>query len=133
MKKELSQERKDEIKRIEMVYYHIKRRTKLNFDWEKEDFVKWYLKKNTKCFYCKTSLDKLHKFYELTKNQNKRIKRGNNLEVDRKEDKSYSKENCVLACYWCNNAKTDVFNEKEAKEMGKVIKKIIEKRVGSIK
>ena len=40
--------------------------------------------------------------------------RGVWLEIDRKEPKGkYSKNNCVLSCYFCNNDKSDVFNEKE--------------------
>ena len=132
MKKELTKKEK-EMKRIERVYDNIKRRTDYSLNWNKKDFVEWYLKKNTKCFYCNTSLDNLHKFYKLTKDQNKRSKqRGNNLEVDRIKDESYSKKNCVLACYWCNNAKTDVFNKKETLEIGKIIGKIIKKRLRMI-
>ena len=34
------------------------------------------------------------------------------LEVDRINpyDKFYHKENCVLACYFCNNDKSDIFS-----------------------
>ena len=41
-------------------------------------------------------------------------RRGKRLEVDRIESKeSYSPGNCVLACYPCNNAKSDVFSYHE--------------------
>jgi len=33
----------------------------------------------------------------------------------------YNDTNCVFACYWCNNAKTDAFTEKEFKPIGDVI------------
>lgn len=43
--------------------------------------------------------------------------RGYLMEVDRiKPNYEYSKENCVLACYWCNNAKTDEFSLDEFSE-----------------
>ncbi len=32
--------------------------------------------------------------------------------------------NVVLACYWCNNAKTDTFTYEEFKEVGKVFANI---------
>ena len=41
----------------------------------------------------------------------------------------YNADNCVLACYWCNNAKTDAFTDKEFKpigiEIGKKIREIL--------
>ena len=40
--------------------------------------------------------------------------RGFTMEIDRiKPNYEYSKDNVVLACYWCNNAKTDEFSEPE--------------------
>jgi len=49
-------------------------------------------------------------------------RRGQNLEVDRIESKElYSPDNCVLACYPCNNAKSDVFSYQEFLEIGKII------------
>ncbi|MBA7469576.1 hypothetical protein ES707_04848 [subsurface metagenome] len=52
-------------------------------------------------------------------------RRGFNLEVDRKDAKGlYSPENCVLACYPCNNVKSDVFSYDEFLEIGKVISKV---------
>ena len=37
----------------------------------------------------------------------------------------YNPDNCVLACYWCNNAKTDAFTDKEFKPIGDIIGKTI--------
>jgi len=52
-------------------------------------------------------------------------RRGISLEVDRKDGKKeYSPGNCVLACYPCNNAKSDVFSYNEFLEIGKVISKV---------
>jgi hypothetical protein len=38
-------------------------------------------------------------------------------------------ENLTLACYWCNNGKTDTFTFDEAIEIGKSIQSIWEKRL----
>ena len=36
------------------------------------------------------------------------------MEIDRiKANHEYLKDNVVLACYWCNNAKSDEFSEPE--------------------
>ena len=51
--------------------------------------------------------------------------RGKKLEVDRRDNKkSYTLENCVLACSICNNAKSDKFTGDEFKKVGKSIKRI---------
>lgn len=51
-------------------------------------------------------------------------RRGFNLEVDRKYAKGiYSPDNCVLACYPCNNAKSDVFSYEEFVVIGEAIGK----------
>jgi len=34
-----------------------------------------------------------------------------------------------MACYWCNNAKTDEFDGDEFKEIGEAIKKVWKKRL----
>lgn len=52
------------------------------------------------------------------------------LEIDRKNSKKpsqegYERRNCALACYPCNNAKSNVFSEREFKEIGKTIAKVI--------
>jgi hypothetical protein len=60
----------------------------------------------------------------------KKSQRGYSFEIDRKNsNKEYSKENCVLSCYWCNNAKTDEFTYEEFKEIGKSIEKIWKNRL----
>ena len=56
-------------------------------------------------------------------------RRGINLEVDRIEPKElYSPKNCILACYPCNNAKSDVFSFEEFKEIGKIIQEKSDRR-----
>jgi hypothetical protein len=40
------------------------------------------------------------------------------IEIHRKNsNKEYTKDNCVISCYWCNNAKTDGFTYEEVGEV----------------
>lgn len=86
------------------------------------------LKEVKHCHYCKTSKEELTKLAEGNKIF-KKNERGFKLELDRKEpNKEYSTENCVMACYWCNNAKTDEFSEEEFMLIGKAIRTVWVKR-----
>lgn len=68
------------------------------------------------CHYCKISDHEVGQLRDRRKIYTKRP-RGYFMEVDRIEpNKEYSKENCVLACYWCNNAKSDEFSLSEFSE-----------------
>lgn len=59
--------------------------------------------------------------------------RGWCLEIDRKDSNlEYKKENCVMACYWCNNAKTDEFTFDEFLNVGAEIRKIWDKRLKKV-
>lgn len=83
-----------------------------------------------KCVYCGITIPLVT---ELA-NQQKLFKknyRGWSLEIDRIDSNlEYTPDNCVMACYWCNNAKTDEFTHEEFKEIGKTIRVIWEKRLG---
>ena len=92
----------------------------LNF----EDFYQWHSKQEKKCHYCSLKEEESQKIVMLSILKSNRFPlngkitqgraRGVWLEIDRKEPKGkYSKNNCVLSCYFCNNDKSDVFNEKE--------------------
>jgi 5-methylcytosine-specific restriction endonuclease McrA len=68
---------------------------------------------NRECHYCKIT----DKDIELLRKQ-RRIKtkqlRGYCMELDRiNSNREYRPENVVLACYWCNNAKSDEFTSSE--------------------
>jgi len=81
------------------------------------------------CYYCGITIEKLEKLADKKKLFNK-TNRGWTLEIDRlKPNLEYSKDNCVMACYWCNNAKTDEFSDDEFKTIGLEIAKIWEKRL----
>jgi len=87
------------------------------------------LLKEKKCAYCDISIDEVK---QLAEKQQlfKKNERGWALEIDRKNSNyEYSKSNCVMACYWCNNAKTDEFTCDEFKLIGISIGKIWEERL----
>ncbi len=68
------------------------------------------------CQYCGISENDIAQLKTDKKIDTKRL-RGSSLEFDRKEAyREYEFSNIVLACYWCNNAKTDEFSYKEFKE-----------------
>jgi hypothetical protein len=107
----------------------IYRRIKLNCcdDWRTDasNFYKWYLSQSEKqkgsCIYCYLPGNTTEAYGK----QFRGGRRGKRLEVDRIESKEpYSPANCVLACYPCNNAKSDVFSYKEFIEIGKAIRRV---------
>jgi len=119
--KEIDTEYKDELielKRIRQLY-HNKKGLK-NFDFLNFNaFYRWYLaqlkEQQGYCYYCKTDEGLIAEFIDKKKEFIKRPNRGKHLEVERRDAKSniYNAENCVLACYFCNNDKSDILNEEE--------------------
>lgn len=93
-------------------------------------YIQNFIKQDGCCKYCKVPQKFIRDIYsrqngwrEGKKTQdNKKGTRGWSLEIDRKKPKNkYSEENCVLACYPCNNAKSDVFTAEEFIIIGAVI------------
>lgn len=89
-----------------------------------KSFYEWYenqeKKQKGQCYYCQLPGDTNDKYGRHFRYG----RRGLHLEVDRKEyDQSYSPRNCVLACYPCNNAKSDVFSHEEFLVIGLTIGK----------
>jgi hypothetical protein len=96
------------------------------------NLFQWYDTTTKICYYCSLPENVLEELHYQTGHINKRFpQRGKSLEIDRKQaDLPYSNiQNLVLACYWCNNAKTDTFTELEFQQLGQVIKRIWEKRL----
>lgn len=83
----------------------------------KENFVTWYVENyyekegETSCLYCGVTEKECANFFETYKT--KRDTRGLHLEIERKNSITnlYEKDNCGLACYVCNNAKSDFISE----------------------
>ena len=100
--------------------------------WRKDSgsFYEWYEKQASEqgelCWYCHLpGCTSVHYGSPFRKG-----KRGLHLEVDRmNNDKGYSPNNCVLACYPCNNAKSDVFTYDEFVMIGKAIGKAKKRRI----
>ncbi len=93
-----------------------------------KDFAKLLEEKH--CYYCKITLEKVS---ELAKKKRlyKKNERGWTLEIDRLNSNfEYTPSNCVMACYWCNNAKTDEFTKDEFEIIGEAIKRVWESRLG---
>src|SRR5690349_5653112 len=95
----------------------------------------WLLSQPRICVYCKLPESELKILHAQVGHINKRFpKRGKVLEIDRKKpDLPYSEiSNLALACYWCNNAKTDTFSSDEFEQIGKTIQRIWENRLDKI-
>lgn len=92
-----------------------------------EEFKKIYHKDDDKikrrCYYCGINEAQIEILVNELKIKTKRFyARGKTMEIDQKKpENGYKKCNIVLACYWCNNAKTDEFDEVEFKKIGEVI------------
>jgi hypothetical protein len=92
-----------------------------------EAFVTWYNDEPKHCHYCQIKEGEVQEIVMrglLTSARfpKKGLKargrnRGKWLEVDRKKPLGkYSAANCVLACYFCNNDKSDVFTDEQYQE-----------------
>ena len=93
---------------------------------KEQDFKSF--EKDENCGYCKTSILTIREMMKSNKIF-KKNERGYNLELDRKDpNMEYSTQNCIMACYWCNNAKTDEFNADEFEPIGEAIGKVFKKR-----
>lgn len=101
---------------------------------DKIDLADWYIsqlkKFDCKCYFCETSINDINRLIAKRKLKTRAVrgigKRGPVLEID-KNDKKYSKELCVLACYYCNNDKSYTTSAKDYKEFfGKARRKYFE-------
>ncbi|MBI4647896.1 MAG: hypothetical protein HY738_15225 [Bacteroidia bacterium] len=79
-----------------------------------------------KCDYCEITERDIQRLADADNIMTKHLfSRGRSMEIDRKDSfADYSKDNIVLCCYWCNNAKTDEFSYDEFKFVGKSFKQV---------
>jgi hypothetical protein len=94
------------------------------------DFYNWYNNEKEECFYCNSTLEQVTQYLanEQAKpgKAHKRKKRGYSFEIDRKDhDSNYNSKDCVISCYLCNNAKSDLIEAKEFAPIGIAIGKVI--------
>lgn len=98
------------------------------------DFEKIYNQDPEKriCHYCHIN-DKEIELLDTKRHIKTKRPRGYMMEIDRiKANHEYSKDNVVLSCYWCNNAKSDEFSEHEfSSHIGPGIGKVWESRKNS--
>jgi len=90
----------------------------------KDEFVKWFentiKSQNFKCYYCDTSIFDIRSLIDQKKLKTRKIgygRRGPVLEIDRKiNSNGYTKKNCVLSCYYCNNDKSYILDSEDYKK-----------------
>lgn len=98
-------------------YIKIKEVKQLNPDFEFKDFAEfyfWYRIQARNCAYCNIKESILVDLYTKKILTSKRgRKRGKSLEIERKDSTSnkYNKKNCIMACYFCNNHKSDIISQ----------------------
>ncbi|WP_088656297.1 hypothetical protein [Geofilum rhodophaeum] len=138
--KQIDNERPDELKEMRRIRQLYNNKQGGNFEFSNfNEFYKWYITQFEKqkgcCYYCKTEESVLTKLFEKKYTSAKRPNRGKHLEVERRDSDSnkYNKDNCVLACYFCNNDKSDIFSEDEYFEYLKDRKLFFNKQLQSLK
>lgn len=92
-------------------------------------FIKKFLKQKGNCYYCGLAGDITRYYSGIIRSDTNYFVKGNRkycakrLEIDKKNPNgSYKPRNCVLACYPCNNAKSNVFTADEFKCLGAIIR-----------
>ena len=87
----------------------------------KRKFFEWYDKQLRVCGYCGIEEEKLRELFDGDNPflETKR-RRGKSLELERKDTEEgknvYDENNCILACYICNNHKSDLISVKDHME-----------------
>lgn len=115
----------EQMRDLSSIYRRIRKNCCGEWVVDAQAFRTWYdaqsKKQNGSCHYCQLPGDTRRCYGRWFRKR----RRGKNLEVDRIDNsKPYSPDNCVLACYPCNNAKSDVFSYEEFMEIGKVIYRV---------
>lgn len=107
---------------------HSRKKIKKSFP----EFYDEYAKHSKECCYCGITQAQISMLFEQEKIKTKRHPtRGKRLELERVEpNESYENtENLRLACYWCNNAKSDEFSQDEFKLIAEGIGKVLRARL----
>ena len=78
-----------------------------------ETFYNWYIEQAQECHYCHITVDTICYLYD-NNIIHERLNRGRSLEIDKLDPTGeYCPENCVLACYFCNNDKSQIFTAEQ--------------------
>lgn len=119
---------KKENREVMRILSQVYRKNRFEVGFPKNDFENLISVKE--CTYCHIDRSMVEKLISSEKLFKKHITRGWEFEIDRRDPNGeYTKDNCVLCCYWCNNAKTDEFTYEEFKLIGPVIRKVWEQRL----
>ncbi|GHV17311.1 hypothetical protein FACS189493_4710 [Spirochaetia bacterium] len=126
---ETTQERQERLKRL---YYNKKHEKKITRPFE--ELYEWYEQQEKKCCYCGITEAEISQLFDAGHLIAKHPTRGRHLEIDRKKAERYYDDfdNLTLACYWCNNAKTDTFTYEEFMGIGKAIAQIWKTRLKEV-
>ena len=90
----------------------------------KDDFIDKFFDRNSirKCVYCGVHESKLGLMETVRSGRGERLEYDRLISRDKDGNKlDYNLCNVELACYWCNNAKTDTFSPKEFKGIARAI------------
>ena len=92
-------------------------------------------KADRKCYYCEVKESEIKELHDNGLIITKRFySRGKSHEIDRTNPNGkYELNNIQLCCYWCNNAKTDEFDESDFKPIGNAIGKVWQERLAQIR
>lgn len=127
---------KEQHKRVEKLFNKLKHS---NFE-NKKGLADWYVNQlkeyGCKCFYCETSIHDIVNLITKRSLKTRAVRgggiRGPVLEID-KNDNTYSKDTCVLACYYCNNDKSYTLDKEDYKKyFGENRKKYFKKLLESL-
>lgn len=94
-------------------------------------FYEWYKNQPRRCYYCGVNEDTLSQLFTKGILRSER-RRGKSLELERLNAKSnqYTPKNCVFACYFCNNHKSDIITAKDQKKyFAKSIRQYLEDKL----
>lgn len=97
-----------------------------------DKFLEWYRNQSRKCYYCQTSEEAIKNLFKVgVFNPKKKAWTKGSLQIEKLDPNAeYSKTNCVLACVFCNNAKSDLMTDKEFKDFfGEPMKKYLEFKI----
>ncbi len=132
--KELWGKLSDEREKVNKVKRLYNRKKKLMNGVSFQDFYTMYTGQELYCCYCGITQEEINQLFAQQQVKTKRSgTRGRSLELERvRPNEDYGNlDNLKLACYWCNNAKSDEFNEMEFKPIGIEIGKALRARLKS--
>jgi len=88
-----------------------------------KEFYNWYKEQKQECEYCGITQEELSRLFDKEKRvlplNDKEKRASGTLEIERKDsiNNKYSTENIILACPLCNNAKSNLIDEENWREI----------------